>query len=94
MKPLSEVFPLKGFITQDIIDKSVLMDTTNCIGANTLKEALGENINLFDYIGWAIHSGANSSKERGSVRITTVEGIDLMEVKRPQEVTFIIPALK
>ncbi len=90
MKPLSEVFPLKGFITQEIIDKSNVNDTSNCIGTNTLKEALGENTNLFDYIGWARHSGANSSIEKGSIRITTVEGIDLMEVKRPQEVTFII----
>ena len=90
MKTLEQIFPLKGFITQEIIDKSYTYDTYNCIGTNTLREALGEDVKLFYGLGWGRTVGCNYHIREGGVCIGTVEDIDFMRVQSPQEVTFII----
>lgn len=89
---IDHLFPLKGYITQEIIDNSNVRDVYNCIGYNTLVQALGsENCEkYFSVMGWGNTSGSQRTKEDVSVLITTVEEVDMMDVTEPMEVTFIL----
>lgn len=86
------LFPLKGIITQDIIDNANISSINNCIGSLTLKAALGDNIDLLDCSGglWGNSYGSNHIKDGGFVRITTTDGVEMMGVNKPMEVTFIV----
>lgn len=83
------IFPLQGYITQEIINKANIYDVCSCIGALTLKEALGDNIRFFEKISWGNSSGNNTFNGK-PVSITTEEDIYFMGVTTPQKVTFIL----
>jgi len=87
---LKVLFPLNGYITQEIIDKANVNDPKRCIGALTLKEALNNNNKLLSHcIYWADTDG-NVKVDKKWLSITTIENIDFMKVIEPQSVTFII----
>lgn len=87
---IENLFPLKGKITQEIIDKADTMDPSNCIGALTLGAALEGKITKEDsIISWGVYTGLNEINGQ-AVRLTTEEDIDMMDVIKPQKVTFII----
>lgn len=87
---IENLFPLEGEITQEIIYESVLLDVRKCIGALTLLASLEGKIDpVSSDIAWGVHTGLN--KINGQVvRITTKEDVNMMEIKKPQKVTFII----
>ena len=88
MLDINKIYPLKGQVTQEIIDKAVLSDMFSCIGALTLKQALidiGFDVTDPKYkpkwgvnIGWV-----------GGTVVCTDTYLSLMAVKEPCEVTFI-----
>ena len=84
------LFPLKGRITQEIIESSDIGDSDNCIGANTFRKAIGDNISLFQDTGWGTDIGHMVLIDDTIVDIGTEEDIDMMEVVEPRDVTFII----
>ncbi len=87
-KNFEALFPLKGRITKDIINKADVMDIRGCRGARTLKAALGPKSKNKDII-WGTNDGyATIGKVR--YRIGTKEGIDFMNQNREKNVTFII----
>lgn len=83
-------FPLEFEITQDIINNADVYDIDNCIGALSLKKALG-----FEHVTWAADTGSlhYNDKENSLCFVDTIsteEGINMMEVTEPQKVTFIV----
>ena len=81
---IKALFPIKAKVTRNIIKSSIIENSKNCIGANTLKSALLGKM-LDDKVRWMWQSGFIDC-----VRITTVEGIDFMCIRKPTEVTFIV----
>ena len=79
------LFPLKATITQEIIDNAKLHNRFKCIGALTLKSVIPEGNPSW---GNTIGSIGVSGGER--IVLTTEEGIEMMCVKQPREVTFIL----
>jgi uncharacterized protein (DUF1919 family) len=86
------LFPLKGMITQEIIDNSDRYCSNNCVGALTLKAALGENFELICVnVGlWIDVTGYVLTKDNYTTRLKTLEEIPMMKVLEPQEVTFVL----
>lgn len=91
------LFPLKGKVTLEIIEKAVLMDGGNCIGALTLKEALGVNNDGRNLISWMSVNGGimaeNIDRDFHYCVLTTEEEVRMMQVVEPMEVTFIIKTI-
>jgi hypothetical protein len=87
---LKDLFPRKFFITEEIIKKANLSNVSNCIGALSLKESL-KNVPEIDQeeLSWGSYSGSNTILGC-NVWVGTQEGINLMNVTEPQEITFII----
>lgn len=88
---IKELFPLKGTITQEIIDGSNIHCIRECIGANTLRAALREagvmdRLDPADPIFWGRWGGDIMLVNKAVLRIET--DIDMMEVTAPQEVIF------
>lgn len=83
------LFPLEAEITQDIIDQADITYLRKCIGALTLKKILKDHIPeyLLDTIFW--YDTLGGIFEIG-VDITTSTKIEMMEVREPTKVTFII----
>lgn len=88
VEEIKALFPLKAMITQDIIDNSDVNDCTDCIGANTLKSVLPEE--LKKYAQWCITYEWGKYGTDELICITTIEGVDMMKITEPMEVTFII----
>ena len=86
IKDFEALFPLKAMVTQEIIDNANIMDTRNCIGALTLKSVLPK---YTDSLEWGAISG-NIITDEGIVHISTFKLVDMMMVKEPQEVTFVL----
>lgn len=99
------LFPLKGEITPAILQKADRRDTKRCVGARTLRAALGEQFATYfsgkggaevlhdpeaDYFGWGAYCGNVRTRQGGEYLIGTEEGLQMMEVTEPQAVTFII----
>lgn len=91
LKQYKALFPLKGEITQEIINTANTFDYGNCIGALTLKAALGVDIELVDSVIsiWGSRNGIQRI-EGIPVAVTTIGGINMMRVTEPQSVTFIL----
>lgn len=88
---LYNLFPLKGEITQEIINKANVKNPYACIGALTLKAAL-DKAGVNSNVSWAHHSSYSTTIEGQSLGIiTTEQGINMVKVTTPQEVTFIMP---
>jgi hypothetical protein len=87
---VEDLFPLEGEITQEIIDKADIWNPMKCIGALALKAALLTLLKEEDFTtSWAADIGHPTILgERRT--ITTKEDVDLMDIKKPQKVTFII----
>ena len=82
---IKSLFPLKAMITQEIIDNARLYNTKRCIGALTLKSVVPD-----DSVDWGDLSGYIESDEYSRVWITTRGRVSMMDVIKPQEVTFIL----
>lgn len=90
MNSIKDLFPLEGKITQDIIDKADRWDPRKCVGALTLEAALFTRLKKEDFtISWATIIGHPMILGECQT-ITTKEGIDMMEINKPQKITFII----
>lgn len=83
------LFPLKGRVTQEIIDEADIDDWQNCVGALTLSEALGENIQLVDKINWGNDRGF-PKVDKETVILTTKEKYNMMGITKPVDVEFIL----
>ena len=84
---IEDMFPLEAEITQEIIDTADTYNVEDCIGAKTLKAAITK-IGISADISWGTTCGYILSPYQ--LCITTKENIDMMKVKTPQKVTFII----
>jgi hypothetical protein len=91
------LFPLKAYVTQEIIDNSNIYDYHNCIGANTLIDALGENIPLLGIrdVTWGSSFGTLYPEDciddnDETIRLTIKGGVDMMKVRKPMWVTFML----
>lgn len=83
---IKDLFPLKGNVTEEILQNKNLYNTEDCTGARTLKAALskaGVNINDFD-IRWGTHTGTIS---RSGKEIIVTSTFNMMRVEKPLEVT-------
>jgi hypothetical protein len=92
IQTIRALFPLKGKITKEIIEKSDVKSIFKCIGANTLRAALGDNINLLlegKPISWGRTTGSVHFDDF-SIAIGNEGDIDLMEVRNELEVVFTI----
>lgn len=88
MEEIMAVMPLKGEVTQEIIDSSSVWDSQNCIGHNTLVASLkqaGINVDELDKIRWFNKNGY-ITKEHESLYVTTEE--PMIRMYEPQSVTF------
>lgn len=85
-----DLFPIEAQITQEIIDKAVLTNSSLCIGALTLEGVRPEG--LHNKITWGVTTGTiylSNNLEGGRIIITTSEEIDMMDVTEPQSVKFV-----
>lgn len=84
MTDISTLFPLKFTITQEIIDMSSPLNAYTCIGANSLRIALGDFANGRN-IMWG-----NTLGSLDELWMTTEENIAMPLLKSPVQVTFIV----
>lgn len=82
---IKTLFPLKGTITQQIIEGAKRTSPEFCVGALTLKAALAGKADL-DSIKWINTIGFYDR----DIVITTQEQVKMITVREPQEVTFIL----
>ena len=82
LEEFKKLFPLKGKLTQEIIDNADINSILRCRGARAIKEAL--NSDNFD-ISWGRVDGFINYYP-----VTTIERIDFMKQETPMEVTFIL----
>lgn len=87
IEQIKALFPLKAKVTKEIINNSDTSETFNCIGANTLKQALPQS-NETEVL-WGNWSG-NVYVNNQSFEVTTKENLMFMGVKEEIEITFII----
>lgn len=80
-------FPKKAKITQEIINEAKLYRSNLCIGALTLKTILPDEYK--DKASWGIFTSFGTFP-KDNIVITTDDNVDMMMVKEPREVTFII----
>lgn len=94
LKDITSLFPLKGQLTQEILDKANIHDINKCNGALTLKAALPEGMQ--DYVTWGVYTGVvyTNKKKQDTIGshavISTLEDLDFMDATTPQEVTFVL----
>lgn len=93
LKQLVSLFPLKGQVTKEIIDTSLLWIAEQCIGATTLKQSI-EKANLgLDappetlHVLWSVVSGQVWLGNQ-RIDIKTHPLVNMMSIIKPQEVTF------
>lgn len=91
---IKSLFPLAVEIDQEIIDKADIVNVSECIGALTLRKALGDKLLKDMSANWYNRSGRIQVKKSYmcksfSVIINTQENIDMMEVKKPESVILI-----
>jgi hypothetical protein len=84
---IKALFPLKANITEEIINTATLLDTSRCIGAKTLQSVLPKELK----VDWGVYYGDIIVDDEQRIQITTTEQINMMSIKLPQSVTFIIP---
>lgn len=82
-----QLFPLKGYISQEIIDASDPQDIQRCQGARTLKAALPEE---FEGLAMWAYSAGSIHIDGYYLGVTTKEVVDFPSVKKPKKVTFIL----
>lgn len=87
MDEFKALFPLKGIVTQDIIDNANVLSVVKCIGAQSLRNALPEKFK--NYTSWGKVDGTMTIG-LDYLTVGTIENIDMMEVKKPIEVTFVV----
>lgn len=83
IEQIKALFPLKAKVTKEIIINSEIINLSNCIGANTLKQSIPKEYNCS--IIWA-----NSHGYLNGIRVTTKENLLFMRVTEETEVTFIV----
>ncbi len=91
----AKLFPITRNVTKTIITKAQghLYDGARCIGALTLKAALGANFKDKDLIQegiWGASYGELKFVDGTRLTITTEEKLDMMEITTPTKVTLII----
>jgi len=89
---IDSIFPLKGQVTRKIIIDAHVFNPLSCIGALTLKAALGDNVNLFKLLVWGSDISYNSLLDGTSVIIRSKtesgDSICMMNIKKPTTVYF------
>lgn len=89
IEEIKSLFPLKANVTKEILNKANIWDYEGCIGALTLQSVLPEKFKA--QATWCMFTGSITiGDESNSTSITTEGLIDMMEIKSPREVTFII----
>lgn len=88
---IKAMFPLKAMVTQEIIDSARIFSTSQCIGAKTLRSVLPDE--LKNHVSWAVTDSDGTFGNLG-FNVTTIEGFDMMNIKEPCEVTFILRDLE
>jgi len=88
MNSLENIFPLKGRVTWEILMSSQRMSVRGCVGAVTLRTALGEFANG-RIVRWGNQDGVVDDDA-----ITTLEEVEMMNITEPTEVTFILKPKK
>lgn len=94
-KKFKALFPLKTKITKETIDEVLkngnLWSTGKCIGALTLKKALGKNVSLLDNPNdiWGLSNGT-MSVGGVDITLTTKSGKNMIDVRTPRQCTFIL----
>lgn len=91
---ITKYFPLTGVITEEIIATANVKNIFDCIGAKTLQAAMNK-IGISGKARWGAADSCSTEIDGKAVaehgyKITTEEGIDMMMVTHPQEVTFIL----
>lgn len=83
------IFPKKVLITQEIIDEGQpnRNNVFKCIGALTLSSLLPEE--LHKYTIWGSNSGTVLIEGGDHVQVEAIEGVNMMMIDRPIEVTLI-----
>ncbi len=89
VRRFKKLFPLKAMVTQEIIDAANIDSSSYCIGALTLKSLFPTQ-----WSSWARTDGHISIKEGRSMEqyipLRTMGDVDMMEIKEPTEVTFML----
>ena len=87
-------FPIKFTVTEEIIKAANIFNATNCIGALSLKAALGKNSDLcnswcsgYGHLRWDNRLGDLAGTEVWSVN-DKGESINMMEITHSREVIF------
>lgn len=87
IEQIKALFPLKATITNEIIKTSNISKADNCIGANTLKQALPQSNEI--KVLWANWDGGVFINDK-AFSVTTEEKLMFMGVREETEITFII----
>ncbi len=87
---IKALFPLKAMVTQEILDSAIVLSSSRCYGALTLKSVLPDE--LKNSISWFDKEGLlSNSLEEQDFYITTQEGVEFLSGdKIVREVTFIL----
>lgn len=91
---IKALFPLKFKVTNKIIEWSNREDIHNCIGANSLKEALGiTERNTTVKISWGRTDGnvelkSKDGKSSITLYVSNKDKVDMMKIEKPRTVTF------
>ena len=75
-------FPLKIYITEEIIQNADVMDNRKCNGALALKSVFPEN-----YASWGCYSGGVIDDRGDRIDINS-GGVEMMGITTPRFVTF------
>lgn len=90
---LLDLFPLKGKVTKKIINNSDKYDVNNCIGVQTLKNAMGNKLKLTGgkEAMWGCDSGGFFKKGDDTILesyYVTGGLVNMMKIKKPTHIIF------
>ena len=84
---IKALFPLKAKVTKEIIEEAQILNSRKCIEALTLKSVLPEK--LKSLASWGTVNTANTFLKY-DLTVTTIERVNMMTIKEPCTVTFIL----
>lgn len=99
------LFPLKAQISEETLEQANRYDVLDCVGYRTLKSALPEMSNdiAWGTVKGSLYITSKDEFRKEQIRDTedgvyskhvvyigTIEGINMIDVRKPMEVTFIV----
>lgn len=94
LKQFLALFPLKGQLTEQIINNADVYNTDDCRGARTLTAALGDNISLiYGKVKWGDTFGG-CTVDGANIFLSTEMNTNFMEAKEPQTVIFVVDKIE